>query len=42
MGVLGATDIPYDKWMMFMGKIFGVWIVVGSVLMIAAEIIGYM
>ncbi|MDY2986315.1 MAG: Na+/H+ antiporter NhaC family protein [Peptoniphilus sp.] len=42
MGVLGATDIPYDKWMIFMGKIFGVWIVIGSVLMIAAEIIGYM
>ncbi|WP_455257912.1 YfcC family protein, partial [Peptoniphilus asaccharolyticus] len=42
MGVLGATDIPYDKWMIFMGKIFAAWIVVGSILMIGAEAIGYM
>lgn len=39
MGILGATDIPYDKWMVFMGKLFGIWILVGSLLMIGAQII---
>jgi len=39
MGILGATDIPYDKWMVFMGKLFGIWILVGSVMMIGAQAI---
>ena len=39
MGILGATDIPYDKWMIFMGKLFGIWILVGSVMMIGAQVI---
>lgn len=39
MGILGATDIPYDKWMIFMGKLFGIWIIVGSVMMIGAQVI---
>lgn len=39
MGILGATDIPYDKWMIFMSKLFGIWILVGSLLMIGAQII---
>lgn len=39
MGILGATDIPYDKWMIFMGKLFAIWILVGSLLMVGAQII---
>lgn len=41
MGVLGATDIPYDRWMIFMGKLFGIWILIGSILMIGAQIINF-
>lgn len=41
MGVLGATDIPYDKWMIFMGKLFAIWVLVGSVLMVIAQMINY-
>lgn len=41
MGILGATDIPYDKWMMFMGKLFGIWILVGSIMMIGAQVINF-
>lgn len=41
MGTLGATDIPYDKWMSFMWKLFIIWVVVGSILMIVAQSIGY-
>lgn len=39
MGILGATDIPYDRWMVFMGKLFGIWVIVGSILMVGAQII---
>lgn len=41
MGTLGATDIPYDKWMIFMGKIFAVWTLVGCVLMMITEFINF-
>ena len=41
MGVLGATNIPYDKWMVFMGKLFLIWVITGSVLMSIAQIISY-
>ena len=41
MGILGATDIPYDKWMVFMGKIFGVWIALGSLIMIGTNFFNY-
>ncbi len=39
MGILGASNIPYDKWMKFMWKLFLIWIVVGSFLMLGAQII---
>lgn len=42
MGTLGATDIPYDKWMIFMGKIFAVWVLVGCILMIGTSLFTYM
>ena len=41
MGILGATDIPYDRWMVFMGKLFGIWVVVGSIMMIGAQMINF-
>lgn len=41
MGTLGATDIPYDRWMKFMWKLFLIWVVVGSVLMVGAQLISY-
>lgn len=41
MGTLGATDIPYDRWMKFMGKLFVIWVIVGSVLMVGAQLVGY-
>lgn len=39
MGTLGATDIPYDRWMKFMWKLFLIWVAVGSVLMVGAQLI---
>ena len=41
MGTLGATDIPYERWMKFMGKLFIIWIVVGSLMMMGAQWINY-
>ena len=41
MGILGATAIPYDRWMVFMGKLFGIWVVVGSIMMIGAQMINF-
>lgn len=38
MGTLGTTDIPYDRWMKFMWKLFLVWVVVGSLLMVGAHL----
>lgn len=38
MGTLGTTDIPYDRWMKFMWKLFLIWIVVGSLLMVGAHV----
>jgi uncharacterized ion transporter superfamily protein YfcC len=39
MGILGTSNIPYDRWMKFMWKLFLIWIVTGSVLMLGAQII---
>lgn len=39
MGILSVTNIPYDRWMMFMWKLFLIWIVVGSLLVTGAQII---
>lgn len=41
MGILGAANIPYDRWMKFMWKLFLIWVVVGSILMVIAQIINY-
>lgn len=39
MGNLGAANIPYDRWIRFMWKIFGVWVITGSLLVLIAQII---
>ena len=41
MGTLGATNIPYDRWMRFMWKLFLIWVAVGSVLCLIAQIINF-
>ena len=39
MGTLGVTNIPYDRWMRFMWKLFLIWLVVGCVLASIAQLI---
>lgn len=41
MGILGAANIPYDRWMKFMGKLFLIWVAVGCILMVIAQVIHY-
>ena len=41
MGIISAVNIPYDRWMKFMWKLFLIWMVVGSVLMIIAQMIHF-
>lgn len=41
MGFLGATGITYDRWMKFMGKLFGIWMLIGSVILIFAYMVQY-
>ena len=33
MGFLGATGITYDRWMKFMGKLFLIWMLLGSIIL---------
>lgn len=39
MGILSVSNIPYDRWMKFMWKLFLIWVGVGSLLMVGAQII---
>lgn len=39
MGIISACNIPYDRWMRFMWKIFLMWLVVGAALLIVAQVI---
>ena len=41
MGNLGAVNIPYERWMKFMGKLFVIWVIVGSILLMIAQAINY-
>ena len=41
MGNLGAVNVPYEKWMKFMGKLFVIWVAVGSLLLMIAQAIHY-
>lgn len=37
MGIISAVNIPYDRWMKFMWKLFLIWMAVGSVLLVIAH-----
>ncbi|WP_089283635.1 YfcC family protein [Anaerovirgula multivorans] len=39
MGILGVTNIPYDRWMKFMWKMFLVWVLTGCILVFIAQMI---
>lgn len=39
MGILGAANIPYDRWMKFMWKMFLIWVATGCVLVFIAQMI---
>jgi len=39
MGIIGAANVPYDRWMKFMWKMFLIWVATGSVLVLIAQII---
>ena len=41
MGNLGAVNIPYEKWMKFMWKLFLIWLAVGSILLVIAQQMNY-
>ena len=37
MGIISASNIPYDRWMKFMWKMFLIWLAVGAVLLMIAQ-----
>jgi len=41
MGFLAIAKIPYDKWMKYIGKLFGIWVITGSVILLFAYYSGY-
>lgn len=41
MGIISAANIPYDRWMKFMWKLFLIWMAVGTVLLIVAQAIQF-
>lgn len=41
MGFLGAAGIGYDRWMKFMGKLFGIWMLLGSAILIFGYFVQY-
>lgn len=41
MGFLAIANISYEKWMKYMGKLFLIWIITGSCLVVLANSIGY-
>lgn len=41
MGFLGATGISYDRWMKFMGKLFGLWMLLGSAILVFGYLVNY-
>lgn len=41
MGIIGNCGVPYEKWMKFTGKLFLLWVIIGSVLVLISQLIGY-
>lgn len=41
MGIISAANIPYDRWMKFMWKLFLIWLGTGTVMLIIAQAIHF-
>lgn len=41
MGIISAVNIPYDRWMKFMWKMFLIWMVTGTVMVMIAQAMQY-
>lgn len=41
MGFVGALGIPFGKWFQYVIRLFAIWCVVGSILLIAATVFNY-
>ena len=41
MAFLAACGVGYGTWMKFMGKLFGLWFVFATLLMVLAVVVGY-
>lgn len=41
MAALGVAKIPYEKWVKFMMPLFGMWVLIGSISLIVASLIGW-
>ena len=41
MGIISAVNIPYDRWMKFMWKLYAIWIVVCCIMCSIAQMINY-
>lgn len=41
MGIISAANIPYDRWMKFMWKLFLIWMATGTVMLIIAQAIHF-
>lgn len=41
MGFVGAANIPFTRWFKFIIKLFFIWVVIGSLLLVVADVIGY-
>ena len=41
MGIISAANIPYDRWMKFMWKLFFIWMGTGTVMLIIAQAIHF-
>lgn len=41
MPFIAAAAIPYDRWMKFFGKLWGLWILACVIIMMVCVVIGY-
>lgn len=41
MGFLAIANVSYSSWMKFMSKLFGIWLITGSVLIFVSTLINY-
>lgn len=41
MGMLAISNIPYDRWIKYMAKLFGIWVITGSIILLIAYVVGY-